>query len=140
MKKQRSVDVLLVEDNEGDVELVRAALSETRGGINLCVVTDGLEAMRTLRDRRFRPRLIILDLNIPGMSGYDVLREVKADQDLCAIPVVIFTSSAASKDVRTSYELHASSFVRKPADVDDFFAVIAGMERYWTQTATLPTA
>ena len=136
----RMIEVLLVEDNEGDIGLIREALAGTAVHVRLHVVMDGLKALEFVRAKSPRPHLVILDLNIPGKSGYDVLKEVKRDPDLEDLPVIIFTSSAASRDVQTAYKLRANSFVRKPADLDEFFAAVASMEQFWTQTASLPSA
>lgn len=94
--------------------------------------------MEFVRKQTPRPDLIILDMNLPFKSGQEVLEELKADADLCEIPVVVFTSSASLRDVRAAYRHQASSYVRKPEDVDEFFKVVAGIERYWTETAVLP--
>ena len=129
--------VLLVEDNEGDIGLFREGLNAIRATLDLQVVTDGIKAMEFLRTKP-RPNLVILDLNIPGKSGYEVLEELKQDADLKDVPVVIFSSSGALRDVKMAYKLHANSFVRKPVDVDEFFEAVASIERFWTRTASLP--
>lgn len=134
----RIIRILLVEDNHGDIDLVREALRDFAPRVQLHVAENGIDALECVRDRRSRPHLIVLDLNIPGKSGYDVLRELKEDPELCELPVVIFTSSTAQKDVHTAYRLHANSFVRKPVDLDEFFAVIGSLQRFWVETAILP--
>ena len=131
------VSVLLVEDNEGDIGLFREGLNAIRATLNLHVVTDGVQAVEFLRTMPL-PNLIVLDLNIPGKSGFEVLEELKQDQSLREVPVVIFSSSSASRDIRRAYQLHANSFVQKPSDVDEFFQAVASIEQFWTRTACLP--
>ena len=130
--------VLLVEDNEGDIGLFREGLNAIGASLTLHIATDGIQAMNFLRQKKPRPHLIVLDLNIPGMNGYEVLEQVKQDADLKEVPVVIFSSSGAARDVKTAYRLQANSFVRKPVDVDEFFSAVASIERFWTRTASLP--
>ena len=132
------IDVLLVEDNEGDIGLFREGLNAIGASLTLHVATDGIQAMNFLRQKKPKPQLIVLDLNIPGMNGYEVLEQVKQDAELKEVPVVIFSSSGAARDVKTAYRLQANSFVRKPMDVDEFFNAVASIERFWTRTASLP--
>jgi two-component system, chemotaxis family, response regulator Rcp1 len=136
----KQVDVLLIEDNEGDIGLIKHAIRLSAARINLLVATSGVDGLKHLRASKPRPNLVILDLNIPGMSGYDVLREMKADAELEEIPVVVFTSSEAARDVRMAYRMHANSFVRKPTDLDEFVHTVSEMQKYWTTTACLPPA
>lgn len=138
--KNRAIEVLLVEDNHGDVLLVRQALKSIATAVQLHVAKDGAAALEFVRRKSPQPDLIILDMNLPQKSGAEVLDELKADTELREIPVVVFSSSGAVRDVRAAYRAQASSYVRKPEDVDEFFAVVAGMERYWTKTVLLPSA
>jgi two-component system, chemotaxis family, response regulator Rcp1 len=138
-----SIDILLVEDNPGDVRLTLEALKE--GGIQgrLHVAADGEEAIAFLRQtgphtHAARPGLILLDLNLPRRSGTDVLRELKADPDLRRIPVVILTSSTAEEDIRRTYDLHANCYVTKPVDLDEFMEVVRYMRDFWFSVVTLP--
>jgi chemotaxis family two-component system response regulator Rcp1 len=139
MKTRKTVDVLLVEDNDGDVLLVRRALRAIDTTVQLHVVTDGNAALEFVRRGSPLPDLIILDLNLPRMSGNEVLGELKDDPELREIPVVVFSSSGNSRDVQSAYRGHASSYIQKPQDVDEFFAAVAGLVRYWTKTVLLPT-
>jgi CheY-like chemotaxis protein len=136
--ERRCLDVLLVEDNDGDIILIRLALDESRAPVRLHVAKDGVEALAFVQRGQPRPDLIILDLNLPRKSGREVLAELKAHPDLKEIPVVIFTSSRADRDVRTAYRAHANTYVRKPEDIDEFYAAVAGLHRYWSETALLP--
>jgi CheY-like chemotaxis protein len=137
------ISILLVEDNPADVRLTREALKEGRVHNELNVVPDGVEALSYLRqegkyrDAR-RPDLVLLDLNLPRMDGREVLREVKSDERLKTIPIVVLTTSAAEQDVARSYGLHANSYVTKPVDLDEFIAVIRSIEDFWLTIVTLP--
>jgi CheY-like chemotaxis protein len=139
MNRPATIDVLLVEDNDGDVILVQEALQAANAHVQLHVVTDGVSALDFVRRQNPRPHLILLDLNLPQKPGREVLNELKSDLDSRAIPIVVFTSSGALKDVHSAYS-HASGYIQKPPDVDEFFAAIAGLERYWAQTVLLPSA
>jgi CheY-like chemotaxis protein len=137
------ISILLVEDNPADVRLTREALKEGKVRNELNVVPDGVEALSYLRqegkyrDAR-RPDLVLLDLNLPRMDGREVLREVKSDERLKTIPIVVLTTSAAEQDVARSYGLHANSYVTKPVDLDEFIAVIRSIEDFWLTIVTLP--
>jgi two-component system, chemotaxis family, response regulator Rcp1 len=137
------VEILLVEDNAADVRLTREAFGETIAR-NLSVVRDGVEALAFLRrEGTFsaapRPDLILLDLNLPRKSGREVLTEVKADPDLCRIPVVVLTTSSAEHDVNDSYALHANSYVTKPTLFEQFVAVVRAIDAYWLGIVKLPS-
>ena len=137
-----AMEMLLVEDNPGDVRLMREAFLETGSRSRLHVAADGAEAMRFLRGEgrhadAVRPDVIILDLNLPGMGGREVLAAVKADPHLRHIPVVVLSSSAAEEDIVAAYGLHANCYVTKPADLDRFLAVARGIESFWFSTARL---
>jgi CheY-like chemotaxis protein len=137
------VEVLLVEDNPGDVRLTREALKDGRVANRLHVVGDGAEALEFLRRQgRFadapRPDLILLDLNLPRMSGREVLARIKGDPALRRIPVVILTTSKAEEDILRAYDLHANSFITKPVDLDRFLAVVRLIEDYWLAIVQLP--
>jgi len=130
------VEILLAEDNPGDVKLTRKALDKGQVLNNLHVVNDGIEAMDFLQSRGEyadspRPDLVLLDLNMPRMSGRDVLEEIKTDAELKRIPVVILTSSAAEEDIVQSYDLHANAYLTKPVDFDGFMDVISRIEEFW---------
>ena len=137
------IHVLLVEDNPGDVRLTTEALREGKIPHHLHVVSDGIEAMAFLRREgpyadAPRPDLILLDLNLPKKDGREVLAEIKADENLKRIPVVVLTTSQAEEDILRTYELHANCYVTKPVDLQQFIAVIRAIEEYWLATARLP--
>lgn len=136
-------EVLLVEDDPGDAGLVRIAMRRSRHSCRLHHVADGGEAMAFLRrhgphDQAPRPDLILLDLNLPGRNGHEILEEIRADSVLRAIPVVILSTSGAERDVKKAYSLGASSYVSKPMDVEAFTAAIHSIEDFWFGTAQLP--
>ena len=138
------IEILLVEDNPGDVRLTQEAVRETKVHNNLHVVTNGYDAMAFLHhEGRFaevpRPDLILLDLNMPGMDGREVLRQVKSDDKLRRIPVVIITSSQAEEDILRAYDLQASCYVTKPVDLDQFVKVVKSIEDFWLTIVKLPT-
>lgn len=139
----RLVEILLVEDNPDDVDLTIEAFRESQSPSRLHVVEDGVEALEFLRRRGAhadapRPDLILLDLNLPRKSGYEVLAEVKTDPTLREIPVVVLTTSAAEADVNRSYALAANCYITKPVDLDAFFGVVRVVDRFWRDIATLP--
>lgn len=131
-----TADVLLVEDDPGDVLLTTDTFEDCHLGLNLHVVSDGEEAMRFLRRAgeftdRPRPALILLDLNLPRRGGLEVLADLKADPDLCAIPVVVLTTSQAEADIVRSYELHANAYVIKPIDAAKFADAIKQIDEFF---------
>lgn len=145
MKKELGtmIEILLVEDNPGDVELVREALSEGKIRNELHVASDGVEAMQYLKREEEHanahcPDLILLDLNLPRMNGREVLREIKSDPKLRFIPVVVLTSSKAEEDIVKSYNLHANCYVTKPVDLDQFLGVVKSIEDFWLTVVKLP--
>ncbi len=136
-------ELLLVEDNPADVRLTQEAFSAATVPHRLHVAKDGVEAMAFLRREDGyadapQPDLVLLDLNLPRKSGHEVLAEMKADQRLAEIPVVILSSSEANDDVRKSYQLQASSYVCKPVDLEKFFEIVRDIESYWLDTVRLP--
>lgn len=140
----RAIDILLVEDNPGDVRLTREALKENKIDNNLHVVADGMEAVAFLKRKGKykdspRPGLILLDLNLPKMDGREVLAFVKTDPDLKRIPVVVLTTSAAERDILESYDLHANCYITKPVDLSQFLEVIRSVEGFWLSIVKLPT-
>jgi CheY-like chemotaxis protein len=139
----KPVEILLVEDNPGDVDLAREALEGSKFHNNLHVVDDGEKAMAFLRGEdpyaeAPRPGLILLDLNLPRKDGRQVLAEIKADDNLRRIPVVILTTSSAEKDVLKSYDLHANCFITKPIDLHQFLHVVKAIEDFWLSIVVLP--
>jgi len=138
------IDILLVEDNPGDVRLTREALKEGKIHNRLSVVGDGVEALRFLRREgqyadAFRPDVIFLDLNLPKMDGREVLEQIKQDPILRTIPVVVLTSSHAEMDVARAYDLHANCYVTKPVDLDQFIKVVRSIEDFWFSIVKLPS-
>jgi CheY-like chemotaxis protein len=136
----RIFDVLLVEDNPGDVRLVKEVLTEADEPVELHVAADGELAMAWLRDPASGrpPHLLLLDLNLPRKGGLEVLEELKADPALRHIPVVVLTSSAADLDVRGAYDRHANCFVTKPLGLEDFVATVRDIAGFWLRAAELP--
>jgi chemotaxis family two-component system response regulator Rcp1 len=138
-----AIEVLLVEDNPGDVRLTREALKEGKVRNNLSVVQDGVEALAFLRrEGQYaaapRPDVILLDLNLPRKGGREVLEDIKADPALRAIPVVILTSSEAEIDIAQAYALHANCYISKPVDLDQFITVVKSIEDFWFTIVKLP--
>ncbi len=143
MAVYRAIEILLVEDNPGDVRLTQEALKENKIRNNLHVAKDGVEAMQFLRrmkgyENTPRPDLILLDLNLPKKDGREVLAEIKTDEKLRAIPVVILTTSDAEDDVAKSYDMHANCYVRKPIDLNRFIEVVKIIENFWLSIVELP--
>lgn len=141
----RTFDILLVEDNPADVEITREAFRRTRSGVRLHVCRDGEEAVEYLQQRgRYqpqtapRPDLILLDLNLPGKSGLDVLRDIKQAADLKCIPVVVLTTSDRDEDILRCYECGTNSYLTKPVQFDDCVKLVAEIQEYWLQLSKLP--
>ena len=139
----RAIEILLVEDNPGDVRLTVEGLNESKVRNNLHVARDGVEAMEFLHRKgrhgdAVRPDLILLDLNLPRMDGREVLAEIKSDAKLKTIPVVILTTSRAEQDVLRSYELQANCYITKPVDLEQFIGVVKSIEDFWFTIVTLP--
>jgi chemotaxis family two-component system response regulator Rcp1 len=139
----RAAEVLLVEDSPGDVRLTREALKEGKVRNNLSVVNDGVEAMEFLRRQGKyadapRPDIVLLDLNMPRKDGREVLAEMKSDDDLKRIPVVILTTSEAEQDILKTYELHANCYLTKPVDLEQFISIVKSVEDFWLTIVQLP--
>jgi len=139
----RPAEILLVEDNPGDVELTREALDEGRVANNLHVVDDGADAVDFLfRRGKFakapRPDIILLDLNLPKKDGRQVLSEIKTEPELSQIPVVVLTTSQAEEDILRAYQLHANCYVIKPVDFNQFLHIISMIEEFWLSVVKLP--
>lgn len=138
------VDILLVEDNPGDIQLTKEALAETKILTNLFTVENGVEALNFLYKKgeylnRPRPDIIILDLNLPLKDGREVLEVIKIDEDLKRIPVVILTSSKAEEDIVRSYNLHANCYITKPLDFESFIKIVQNIEQFWFTVVKLPS-
>jgi CheY-like chemotaxis protein len=139
-----SIEVLLVEDDPGDVLLIREAFADNKVTNRLHVVSDGVEAMEFMRRKGQyadapRPDLVLLDLNLPRKDGREVLADVKSDQDLRTIPVVVLTTSQAEEDVLRSYDLHANAYVTKPVDFDRFIGVVRQVDQFFVSVVKLPS-
>jgi two-component system, chemotaxis family, response regulator Rcp1 len=137
------IDILLVEDNPGDARLAQEALKESKVRNKIFTVGDGIEAMAFLRKQGKyadmpRPDLILLDLNMPKKDGREVLAEIKADDGLKRIPVVILTVSKAEEDILKTYDLHANCFISKPIDLSQFMKVVKSIEDFWLTIVKLP--
>lgn len=139
-----TIEILLVEDNPGDVRLTQEGLAHAKLHNRLWLAPDGESAMQMLR--RETPHeecpqfdLVLLDLNLPGAGGMEVLREIREDDELGALPVVVLSSSDAERDIVLSYRLHANCYVIKPSDFDAFVDVVHAIEQFWTMIARLPT-
>ncbi len=140
----RPVEILLVEDNAGDVRLAREGLRECKLLNNLSVASDGVKALAFLRRQGEhaqapRPDLIMLDLNLPRKDGREVLREIKEDEELKRIPVVVLTTSKAEEDILKSYSLHANCYVTKPLAIEQFITVVQAIETFWFTIVKLPS-
>jgi chemotaxis family two-component system response regulator Rcp1 len=139
----KPIEILLVEDNPGDVRLTIEALKDAKVANNLNVVGDGVEALAFLRrEAKYedapRPDLILLDLNLPRKDGRDVLSEIKADASLRRIPVVVLTTSQAEEDVLRAYNLNANCYISKPVDLEQFMKVVKAIEDFWLTIVKLP--
>ena len=137
-RAKRHVNLLLVEDNPGDVDLILDVLQASDNPSEVTVAVDGEEALVRLRSGAELPDLVILDLNLPKKDGRAVLREMKADDALRMLPVVVLSSSEAERDLADAYGLHANCFVTKPTDLDAFFDAVKGIEAFWMRLARLP--
>jgi CheY-like chemotaxis protein len=139
----KPVEILLVEDNEGDVGLVEEVFEEAKIRNILHVAEDGEEAMLFLNKQSHykdvpTPDIILLDLNLPKKDGREVLEEIKTDEKLKRIPVVVLTTSKAEEDILKSYDLHANSYITKPVDFDQFIRVVRSIEDFWLEVVRLP--
>lgn len=140
----RPVEILLVEDSQDDVELMVEALKEGKVWHNLSVCEDGVDALDFLRRQGKygdapRPDMILLDLNLPKKDGRQVLEEIKADESLKLIPVIVLTTSKAEQDIIKTYKLHANCYITKPVDLDQFITVIKAVEDFWLTVVRLPS-
>lgn len=138
-----TVNILLIEDNPGDVRLTIEALKDTKLHNHLSVVNDGVEAMAFLRQQppfvdAPRPDLILLDLNLPRKDGREVLEEIKTDNNLKRIPVVILTTSSDERDILGTYNLHANCYIAKPVDLNQFLTIVKSIQNFWFSIVKLP--
>jgi CheY-like chemotaxis protein len=139
----KPIEILLVEDNIGDIRLTEEALKESNLIVNLSIARDGMEAMEFLRGEGTHadapaPDLILLDLNLPRKDGREVLQEIKNDADLKRIPVVVLTTSQAESDIIATYGFHANCYINKPVDMDQFIKIVKLLEEFWFTIVKLP--
>jgi two-component system, chemotaxis family, response regulator Rcp1 len=139
----KPIEILMVEDSPGDVRLVQEAFKEAKVRNTMNIVGDGVEAMAYLRkegkyQEAARPDLVLLDLNLPKKDGREVLSEVKADEGLKSIPVVVLTVSKSEEDILKSYDLHANAFITKPVDFNQFLKAVKSIEEFWLTVVKLP--
>lgn len=140
----KPVEILLVEDNEGDILLIREAFEEAKLATILSVVKDGEKAIHYLEKKENykdvkTPDLIILDINLPRINGHEVLEFIKSNDDLKTIPVIMLTTSSSEKDIIKSYEKHANCFITKPVEVNDFLEAVLDIEHFWISVVKLPS-
>lgn len=138
----RPIQVLVIEDNPGDVRLLEEAFQEIQAEINLQVARDGAEGLQMLEDldvrSKWHPDLILLDLNLPKVSGHDVLARLKSNPRTTRIPIIVLTSSKAESDVRRAYDSHANAYLKKPSTLDGLLSAAQDITNFWMKTATLP--
>lgn len=139
----RMIDILMVEDNPGDVRLTREALREYKIRNEMYVVDDGVKALDFLHKRGDygdvpTPDMVFLDLNLPRKNGQEVLQEIKNDPELMRLPVIVLTSSTAEEDILRSYDLHANAYVTKPVRLEEFIAAVRAIEEFWLSVVKLP--
>ena len=144
MNETKPIEILLIEDNAGDARLAREALHDAKVSNHLTWIADGVEALAYLRregqfEKALRPDLILLDLNLPRKDGREVLSEIKTDDKLKRIPVVILTTSQAEEDILRAYHLNANCYISKPVDLDQFIKVVRTIEDFWLTIVKLPS-
>lgn len=144
MKLDKTIEILLVEDNPGDARLAREAIRETQMRNRLSWVTDGVEALTFLRkqgehQQAPRPDLILLDLNLPRKDGRELLAEIKKDEQFKCIPVIVLTTSEAEEDISRAYRLKANCYITKPPQLDQFIRIVKSIEEFWFRVARLPS-
>lgn len=143
MESKKTVHILLVEDNEGDILLTIEAFEESKINTKISVARNGQEALDFLYKKgtfsdATKPDLILLDINLPIYNGHEVLKQIKTDLDLKKIPIIMLTTSAFSNDINQAYENNCNSYVKKPLDMDDFLEAILKIENFWLELCTLP--
>ena len=141
----RPIEILLVEDNPGDIRLTQEAFRDGKVANNMSVVTDGVEAMAFLhQEGKYteapRPDIILLDLNLPKKDGREVLAELKQDPSLRRIPVIVLTTSKAEQDILNSYDMHVNCYITKPIDLEEFIRIVEGIGGFWLMVVKLPPA
>lgn len=144
IQTHRPLELLIIEDNPGDVRLLEEAFQELQANVNIRVAKDGAEGLHILLNpspvrTEWRPDLILLDLNLPKVSGHDVLVRIKNHPQTSRIPVIVLTSSKAESDVRRAYESHANAYLKKPSTLDGLMTAAQDVKNFWMETATLPS-
>ena len=139
----RDIRILIIEDNPGDVRLLKDALKELNAPVEIRVATDGAEGLKITFNKStgsgtWHPDLIFLDLNLPKIGGHEVLARLKADPDTRPIPVIVLSSSRADNDINRAYEAHANAYIRKPTSLDDLMNAVKGLKSFWIDTVRLP--
>lgn len=139
----RDIRILIIEDNPGDVRLLKDALKELKAPVDIRVAPDGAEGLRIIYNSNrgleaWHPDLIFLDLNLPKVGGHEVLARLKADPDKRLIPVIVLSSSRAENDINRAYEAHANAYIRKPTSLDDLMNAVRGLKSFWIDTVRLP--
>ncbi|WKK86279.1 response regulator [Marivirga arenosa] len=139
----KNIHILLVEDNEGDIILTQEALEDSKFINTVDVARNGKEAIDYLKraegySKALEPDLILLDINLPIMSGHEVLLEIKNDEKLKHIPVIMLTTSSSDTDINKAYDNHANCYISKPVDIDEFMTAVAGIEHFWFSIVRLP--
>src|SRR3569833_2748314 len=137
----KAINILLIEDNEGDILLTREAFEESKLFYNLITIKDGKEAINFFESLRYVedfPQLVLLDVNLPKISGHEVLIYIKSSEKYRSIPVIMLTTSSSEKDVMKSYKNHANCYITKPIDVDDFMKAMQKIEEFWINTVSVP--
>lgn len=142
--EKKTIHILLVEDNEGDILLIREAFEEAKIIIDMSVVTNGQAALDFLNKQDVyseveTPDLVLLDVNLPILNGHEVLQHAKMDDNLKSIPIIMLTTSSSPKDIDSAYANHVNSYITKPVDVNDFLKVVSGIEKFWINIVTLPS-
>jgi len=139
----RDIRILIIEDNPGDVRLLKDALKELKAPVEIRVARDGAEGLKITFDNNagaegWQPDLIFLDLNLPKIGGHEVLARIKGDPDKRLIPVIVLSSSRAENDINRAYEAHANAYIRKPTSLDDLMNAVKGLKSFWIDTVRLP--
>ncbi len=142
-EKLKMIEILLVEDNPADIRLTKEAIRESKIANNLNIVKDGVDAIDFLKNKgkysnATRPDLILLDLNLPKINGFEVLNKIKQDSDLKRIPVVILTISDNHEDLLRAYDLYANCYVNKPMDITEFYKIVKSIGNFWFTIVKLP--
>ncbi|MGA8027849.1 MAG: response regulator [Bryobacteraceae bacterium] len=142
-QSHRPLELLIIEDNPGDIRLLEEAFEELRANVHIHTAKDGAEGLEMVLHpkhpkKNWRPDLILLDLNLPKVSGHDVLTRIKGNPHTCCIPIIVLTSSRAESDIRRAYESHANAYLKKPSTLDGLMSTALDIKSFWLETVTLP--